>query len=395
MANGDNNNMAARSYSKEFKELLKAVFAVRSYFGDFFGGELEAIDGITNKDTAFSVKTSDVACVVTKGSLEEGGTPAYNTGANVGMGTGTGSTSRFGNRTEVIYVDTDVPYTWDWVFHEGIDRHTVNNDFESAVADRLDLQAQKKTINFNAAHSAFISNSAEIVLGTEAIPTAETVLALFNALNKAFVNAGAVGTKVAKVTPDVYAAIVDTKLMTTEKGSKVNIDRNEVEMFKDFVIEQVPESAFQSIDCVYAYITGVGKAFTGIETARTIESEDFDGVALQGAGKAGEWILPDNKAAVAKVKLIPGSLTLASEAGTNSGDTKITVTETLGSGNKYLYKVGTSVASVEYDEALTGWSSWNGSADITAATGKILTLVEATSDNKVRKAGTVTVTAHA
>ena len=29
--------------------------------------------------------------------------------------------------------------------------------------------------------------------------------------------------------------------------------------------------------------------------------EDFDGVALQGAGKAGEFILDDNKKAVAKI----------------------------------------------------------------------------------------------
>lgn len=58
---------------------------------------------------------------------------------------------------------------------------------------------------------------------------------------------------------------------------------------------------FQSGEVCYAYITGVGKAFTGINTARTIESEDFDGVALQGAGKAGEFILVDNKKAVVKV----------------------------------------------------------------------------------------------
>ena len=65
--------------------------------------------------------------------------------------------------------------------------------------------------------------------------------------------------------------------------------------------ESVLLPLFATNTVVYAYIPGVGKAFTGIETARTIESEDFDGVALQGAGKAGEYILPDNKKAVAKV----------------------------------------------------------------------------------------------
>ena len=58
-AEGDNQNQSARSYSKDFKELLQAVFGGMSYFGDFFGGELEAIDGITNNKVAFTVKTSE------------------------------------------------------------------------------------------------------------------------------------------------------------------------------------------------------------------------------------------------------------------------------------------------------------------------------------------------
>ena len=98
-------------------------------------------------------------------------------------------------------------------------------------------------------------------------------------------------------------AIVDHKLTTTSKGSVANIDENGVVKFKGFLIEEVPDDLFQTGEVAYVYIDGVGKAFTGINTARTIESEDFDGVALQGAGKAGEFILPDNKKAVCKVLL--------------------------------------------------------------------------------------------
>lgn len=305
-AQGDNNGQAARSYAKEFKELLQAVFAKQSYFRDFFAGNLEALDGIQHKDTAFSVKTSDVACVITQGTLTGGSpSPAYNTGANVGMGTGTGKSSRFGNRTEIVYVDTDVPYTWDWVLHEGIDRHTVNNDFDSAIADRLDLQAQQKIAAFNSHHGAFISaNAGKTITKTEVL-TASNIAAVFNELHAYFVNIGAVGTKVAKVNPDIYAAIVDSGLMTTSKGGTVSEDDQVVNRYKGFIIEEVPSSLFQTNEVIYAYVTGVGKAFTGIETTRTIESEDFDGVALQGAGKAGEWILKDNKAAVAKVVVNP------------------------------------------------------------------------------------------
>ena len=89
------------------------------------------------------------------------------------------------------------------------------------------------------------------------------------------------------------------------------------------------------------------------------------------------------------------SLTLESEAGTNSGDTAITVAETKGTSNIYKYYVDTAAKSIVYDQDVSGGTTWDGEADITAATGKILTLVEATSTGKARKVGTVTVTAHA
>ena len=299
----ENNNQNARSYSKEFLKMLQAVFGAQSYFGDFFAGGLEALDGIQHKDTAFSVKTSDVACVITTGTLGQSGSPAYNVGANVGFGTGTGKSSRFGDRTEVIYTDTDVDYTWDWVIHEGLDRHTVNNDFAAAIADRIELQARKKVAMFNAKHGAFISAQAGKTITKKAAITKDNVGDLFNDLHKYFVNKGTVGEKVAKVTSDIYAAIVDTNLMTTAKGGTVSEDDQTAKKFKGFIIEEIPDELFQTDEVVYAYVKNVGKAFTGIETARTIESEDFDGVAFQGAGKAGEWILPDNKPAVVKVKL--------------------------------------------------------------------------------------------
>lgn len=292
-AEGENNSQAVRQYQAEFKQLLQAVFKKQSYFADFFGGGIEALDGVQHNKKAFSVKTSDIPVVVGA---------AYTTDANTAMGTGTSKSSRFGDRTEIVYTDTDVEYSWEWTFHEGIDKHTVNNDFDTAVADRLELQARAKTQKFNAAHGAFISASAG---KTEPLAdySADSVLALFNALSKYFTNIEAVGTKKAKVTPDLYNAIVDHPLMTSAKGSSANIDANGVAKFKGFIIEEVPENMFAEGECCYAYIAGVGKAFTGINTARTIESEDFDGVALQGAGKAGEYVLPDNKKAVVKVTI--------------------------------------------------------------------------------------------
>ncbi|WP_107841881.1 phage capsid protein [Metasolibacillus meyeri] len=292
-AGTENNQKAARSYQPQFKALLQAVFKKQAYFADFFGGGIEALDGVQHNETAFYVKTSDIPVVVGA---------AYNKGANVAFGTGTGNTTRFGPRTEIIYTDTPVRYSWEWVFHEGIDKHTVNNDFEAAVADRLDLQAQAKVKTFDDAHSKFI---ASIAGHTETIADfkADSVLALFNDLSNYYVNIEAIGNKVAKVTPELYNAIIDHPLTTSAKKSSADIDNNGILKFKGFVIQEIPEAKLQGDDVAYVYITGVGKAFTGINTARTIESEDFDGVALQGAGKAGEFILDDNKPAVVKVTL--------------------------------------------------------------------------------------------
>ena len=288
---GENNGLAARNYQLEYKKLLQAVFKKQSYFADFFGGGIEALDGVQNNETAFYVKTSDIPVVVGTG---------YNKDAAVAMGEGTSKSSRFGERTEIIYTDTPVNYTWGWNFHEGIDRHSVNNNFEAAVADRLELQARAKTSTFNAKHGAFISASAGKTVAL-ADYKADSVTALFNELNAYYTNIEAVGTLKAKVNPELYNAIVDHPLTTSAKGSNVNIDKNGVVEFKGFIIEKIPASLFGEGECCYTYVEGVGKAFTGINTARTVESEDFDGVALQGAGKAGEFILEDNKKAVVKV----------------------------------------------------------------------------------------------
>ena len=389
-AAGDNNDLPARSYQLEFKRLLQAVFKKQSYFADFFGGSIEAMDGIQENETAFYVKTSDIPCVCGTG---------YDKTATKAFGTGTGNSSRFGSRTEIIYTNTPAKYTWGWNFHEGIDRHTVNNDFAAAIADRLELQARAKTKAFNDAHGKFISQNAghsETLLDY----TDDNVLALFNALSKYYNNIEAVGTKRAKVCADLYNAIVDHRLTTTSKGSVANIDENGVVKFKGFLIEEVPDDLFQTGEVAYVYIDGVGKAFTGINTARTIESEDFDGVALQGAGKAGEFILPDNKKAVCKVLLNSeyglDNLTVTSAANsTTSGKTKLTISPALTSGNSYKYKVADNAVLPAAGQSVKGWTAWNGTDEITAATGKEICVVECDSAYRALKAGVATVTAKA
>lgn len=288
---GENNNLPVRSYQKQFKQLLQAVYQKQAYFREFFGGEIEALDGVTHNQTAFSLKTSDIPVVIGD---------EYNKDPNVGFGTGTGNSSRFGPRQEIIYTDTDVPYTWEWTWHEGIDKHTVNNDFNATIADRSELQAQAKVQKFDDQGGLFISSIADQTIELVEIAN-DPVLKLFNDLSIIYTNLEAIGIKMAWVKPELYNAIVDHPIMTTAKHSSTNIDTNKIVSFKDFLIKEVPETKFQENELAYTSIVGVGKQFTGINTARTIPSEDFDGVAFQGAGKAGEFILPANKKAVIKV----------------------------------------------------------------------------------------------
>lgn len=90
-----------------------------------------------------------------------------------------------------------------------------------------------------------------------------------------------------------------------------------------------------------------------------------------------------------------GTLTVNSVAGTATGDTKVTVSPAKASGNSYKYKVGASANAVTYGQNVQTWSAWDGSADITAATGQVITIVECDSSYKAVKAGHATVTAKA
>lgn len=281
MVSGQNNKLAARTYQKQFAGLAQAVFNVKAVFGPTFG-VLQALDGVQNNKTAFSVKTNNVPVVVGK----------YSVDANTAFGTGTGKSSRFGDRTEIIYEDLDVPYTDEWNFHEGIDRATVNNDVNAALANRLELQAQALTRKFNKANGQFLVDSAAEDLGA-----ATDVTKLFNAASKKFLELEVDVPIRAYVSADVYNNIVDLGLTTSAKRSTVSIDDNGVTKFKGFTITEVPDQYLAGAQVIFAP-DNIGRTFTGINTARTIESEDFDGVALQGHGKFGQWILEDNKQAV-------------------------------------------------------------------------------------------------
>lgn len=100
--------------------------------------------------------------------------------------------------------------------------------------------------------------------------------------------------------------------------------------------------------------------------------------------------------AVIAIEGVMPALKVVSAEGSSSGKTAITVTGyTLGSGDSYKYKVTDDEIVVRKgDSTASGWTSWNGSAEITAATGKHIAIV-VSNTNKVVAAGQTTVTAKA
>ena len=103
----------------------------------------------------------------------------------------------------------------------------------------------------------------------------------------------------------------------------------------------------------------------------------------------------DGIAVIAIEEVMP-ALKVVSAEGSSSGKTAITVTGyTLGNGDSYKYKVTDDEIVVRKgDSTASGWTSWNGSAEITAATGKHIAIV-VSNTNAVVAAGETTVTAKA
>ena len=90
-----------------------------------------------------------------------------------------------------------------------------------------------------------------------------------------------------------------------------------------------------------------------------------------------------------------GALTVTSAAGSASGTTALTVSPAKAAGNLYKYKAAAAATEVTYGQNVQSWSVWDGSSDITAASGQVITLVECGSDYRAVNAGSATVTAKA
>lgn len=285
-----NQNLATRRYEKQYAGILQTVFGVRAAFTGALSS-IQILDGVQENAKAFSVKTNNTPVVIGE----------YKTDANDGgFGDGTGQKSRFGNLTEIKYENTDVDYGYTLTIHEGLDRYTVNNDLNAAIADRLKLQSEAQTRQMNKRIGKFMSDNAG---QTEALAdfTEEKVKALFNKVNAYYINQEVTAPVTIYLRPELYNAIIDMTANTSAKGSSVSIDNNGLARYKGFALVETPAQYFDTGVLAVFSPDGIVIPFVGISTARTIESTNFDGVQLQAAAKGGTYILDDNKKAVVKV----------------------------------------------------------------------------------------------
>lgn len=287
--------MAIKLYTKEYAGMLPDIFEGKSAFLRVFGGNLQTIAGKEADSKFLHLKTTDTDVVIQE----------YNTGENVAFGTGTGSSNRFGPRKEVKSVDVEVDFDKPLAIHEGIDNYTVNDIPSQVVAERLALHATAWAEYYDDIMSQTISAKASETL--EGVLTEAGVTKVFADAHKIFVNnkVSKSVARVAYVTADLFNFLVDSELAKVDKRSSADIDEQSMYKFKGFLLEELPDDKFQTNDDAYFVADNVGVAGIGIPVTRTMDSEDFYGVALQGAGKLGKYIPKKNEKAILKAQLSP------------------------------------------------------------------------------------------
>lgn len=285
--------MTIKIFTKQYAGILPNLFESKTPFLRVFGGQLQVKSDAEYNENFMDLKISD-----TDVTIQE-----YNTNPDVAFGAGTGNSNRFGPRKEVKSVDKTVPWEKPLSIHEGVDKFTVNDIPEQVVAERLALHAVAWAEHVNKFLGKAISDNASETLTGEL--TEKGVTNLFAEAHKKFVNNKVSSTiaKVAYVNADVYNFLIDSNLAKTDKNSSVNVDNQTLYRFKGFELEELADDQFQAGENAYFTAIGIGVAGVGVEVARAIDSEDFNGTALQGAGKYAKYIPEKNKKAILKAKL--------------------------------------------------------------------------------------------
>lgn len=166
---------------------------------------------------------------------------------------------------------------------------------------------------------------------------------------------------------------------------KVNGIRSFIGNFLDKVKFSEPSEDYatrgESIEYKTPSITGRASAVDGGDWK---ETETFATEA-----EAKNWIY-------GKFGKAMGTLNVQSAAGTATGKTKLTVTPEKGESSSYMYKTGQNVTPPGYNDvcnANSGWTPWDGTAEISAKQGDKIVVVEILTDGSTAiKSGETTAT---
>lgn len=284
-----NNNQPIKLYGKQYLGILQTVFSVKAGFSAALA-PLQILDGVSHNKKAFSVKTNGTPVVIGE----------YKTGANDVFGDGSGAENRFGQLTEVIYNDIEVDYDYTLAIREGIDRYTVNNGLDDAIAERFKLQSEAQVRKASKRIGSYINQVAGKTIALTDL-TEASIVKVFNEVAAYYTDNEVDAPVTAYVRQEVANAIVDFAGTTTSKGSTVSVDENGVVRYKGFTIKPEPKGYFDGGALINFVPNGIILPFIGINTARTIESVAFDGVELQAAARGGQYVADDNKLAIVKV----------------------------------------------------------------------------------------------
>ncbi len=151
------------------------------------------------------------------------------------------------------------------------------------------------------------------------------------------------------------------------------------------------------------YVAVVGSNTAGLtlefmKDKETVNNAEFKASAMDSEGtkviyfETGVSFASEAAAASVENETVLG---VTSAAGSTSGKTVLTVVPEKATGNTYSYKTSASVTEPTIGSGVTGYTSWDGSSEITATTGNEIVVVELDSNNKVVKFGKTTVTSKA
>ena len=312
----------------------------------------------------------------------------------------------------VSYTETDVgSLTWDkqkiGVTMEAISAHGYDAAVQAADDDML-YKLRSKIVNdfFTFAQTGTLTSDIQTYTFQSALAEAQAqVQAKWEDMDRGYSDIIAFAN-----VKDAYRYLGAAQI-TTQTAFGMTYIENFLGFSKLFLTSKIPQGkivATPSQNLILYYVDATANDFNKAGFLfRTDNETNLIGVHVEGnhntdvselstvmaMGLFSEYL--DGIAVIAIEDVMP-VLKVVSAEGSSSGKTAITVTGyTLGSGDSYKYKVTDDEIVVRKgDSTASGWTSWNGSAEITAATNKHIAIV-VSNTNAVVATGETTVTAKA